>query len=242
MVYSYFNRTVPDVSGLTSKQAKEAIEDAGLLFEEGDSEFSDSVGRDKVITQSIAPGDKVKRKTVITLTLSRGRAVTVPDLTGKTIKKARAETSDLGLSLNEENEEYSDDVPKGRIIRQSVEAGSECESGTVISVVKSKGPEKLEIPDVASKAQDKAQNLLKKAGFKYKAVTQYNNIVAKGIVVSQDPAAGKLAEKKTTITIYVSAGAKPVTYSRNSGTSGKSSKKKASKKKTTARHAKGRKL
>ena len=52
--------------------------------------------------------------------------------------------------------EYSDTVEKGRIIRQSPEAGEVIQKGDTVSLVVSRGPQMMEMPDIIGQTQDSA--------------------------------------------------------------------------------------
>ena len=52
--------------------------------------------------------------------------------------------------------EYSDTVEKGCIIRQSPEAGEVIQKGDTVSLVVSRGPQMMEMPDVIGQTQDSA--------------------------------------------------------------------------------------
>ena len=140
-------------------------------------------------------------------------------------------------------------MAKGCIIRQDIKAGTECEEGTAVAVVKSKGVEQIKVPDVSGKTQEDAEKIIRKAGLKAEAVTQYDNYVTKGLIISQSAPAGGKVDKGSLVTIYVSAGSRPVTRSYNStkkaSSANKSTSKKStstSKKKAGTKHAIGKKL
>ena len=52
--------------------------------------------------------------------------------------------------------EYSDTVEKGRIIRQAPEAGEVIQKGDTVSLVVSRGPQMMEMPDIIGQTQDSA--------------------------------------------------------------------------------------
>lgn len=71
--------SVPDVTGKTAKDARNALNKAGLGVDTTTS-YNDKVAKDSVISQSVAKGTKVTKGTIVTLELSLGPkpATTVP--------------------------------------------------------------------------------------------------------------------------------------------------------------------
>lgn len=67
---------VPNLSGMTKKQAKKALEKAGLTLGGVTNNYSDSVAAGGVISQSQAKGTEVESGTAIDITLSMGPEIT----------------------------------------------------------------------------------------------------------------------------------------------------------------------
>ena len=203
-VYSYFNHPVPYVIGSDADKARNEIENAGLTYNEGEPQFSDEVEKGKVISQT-HENKKLKKGSIVEVIISRGKAVEVPDLEGKTTEEAAQKASELGLSIKLGRKAYSGSVPKGSVIKQDKEEGSDCESGDVITVIVSKGRKQVTVPAVSGKSQKEAEKVLKIAGFKVSANTIASSVTA-GYVISQSPAAGVKADEGTTVAIQVSTG------------------------------------
>ncbi|SDB16127.1 Stk1 family PASTA domain-containing Ser/Thr kinase [Eubacterium oxidoreducens] len=133
--------SVPDVTGYEESSAINTLEDKGLKYTR-EYEYSDSVESGKVISTDPAAGSSVKEGDTITITISQGvETVQVPDVTGKTKKKAKAALESAGLKLGNVTSEYSDSVAKGKVISQGVASGKYVDSGTSVSIVVSLGPE-----------------------------------------------------------------------------------------------------
>lgn len=99
---------------------------------------------------------------------------------------------------------YSSTVPEGRIISQSITAGTEVPMGTKITFVVSQGPEIINIPRVVGYSKELAVDELKDAGFEVKIV-EIDNYGGneEGVVESISPGEGERREKGTTVTINV---------------------------------------
>ncbi len=101
-------------------------------------EFSSEVKAGEVISYSYKTGDTIKNDDVIIVTISDGEAVKVPNLKGLTKSEVIKKLEKLGLKYSFVSR-YSDTVSEGKVINQSISAGSEISENTTISVTISKG-------------------------------------------------------------------------------------------------------
>lgn len=212
--YTFMNNNnegnpVPNVVGKTQEEATRTLEAAG--FEVGaQSKYDESVEEGHVISQDPAADSKRPEGTRITLVISQGvEEVTVPDLTNMTADQARQELSRLGLNAASGEADYSKDIAKDRVFKQSPAKGENVAKGSTVTYYLSLGTEEITVPDVRYYAQNQAISTLENAGFLVSVQTQYHDEVSKGSVISQSPSAGGKAEKGTTITITVSNGPEP---------------------------------
>lgn len=100
-----------------------------------------------IISQNPAPGEEVvPEKTVVTLTVSKGKQIgTVADLTGFNQSAMREYEKTSGFKINIVDEVYSDDIPAGSVVSQDPKPNTKLEIGESVNVVISKGPkQKLE--------------------------------------------------------------------------------------------------
>ncbi len=68
----YIEAVVPDLKGMTKKEAKKALEEAGLELGEVYEEYSDTVEKGKVIRQSTSPNTTVNSGNTVDITISLG--------------------------------------------------------------------------------------------------------------------------------------------------------------------------
>ena len=130
---------VPNVTGKAHANAKSELEKLGFTVEL-QYEKNDNVAEGNVIRQSPAAGTQLTAGSKVTLTVSSGRPTTaVANVVGKTKADAKSALEAQGFKVTF-TEEYSATVAAGKVIRQTPEAGSGQFSGTVITVVISKGP------------------------------------------------------------------------------------------------------
>lgn len=100
-----------------------------------------------VISCSPAERASISKTDTIHLKVSRGTnktgesIATVPNVVNYEQGKAQEKISAAGFSVGTVKEIYSDDVEKGKVIRQLIKGGSSAPAGTSIGIVVSKGPE-----------------------------------------------------------------------------------------------------
>lgn len=97
--------------------------------------------KDTCLSQSVAAGNKVDRGTQITITLSKGPGVTVPNLVSLSKDQIIAKCNSLSLNVTFKTGSYSS-TPEGHAVSQSIAAGNKVNNGTTIVVTLSKGPAK----------------------------------------------------------------------------------------------------
>ena len=130
--------TMKDYRNKTYETARGELKKLGFTVEKKE-ENSDSVEAGKVISQSIAPNQKVEGKdTVVTLVVSKGESsIKMANLKGYTREGAieYASTNNLNLTITEEENDATVDT----VISQSIREGSDIKKGTPLTVVLSKG-------------------------------------------------------------------------------------------------------
>lgn len=134
---------VPDVVGKTLEEAKAALTAAGFEVEE-DEEYDEEVKENYIISQTPGGDTKAAKGSTVKIVVSKGEEVkvaTVPNLKKKTVTSAEAALSEVNLKLGNVSQEYSDSIEEGKVISQSIEAGTEVKEGTAVDITISKGKE-----------------------------------------------------------------------------------------------------
>ena len=130
--------TMKDYRDKTYEIARDELKKLGFTVEKKE-EYSDNVEAGKVISQSIAPNQKVEGKdTVVTLVISKGEpSIKMTNLKGFTREGAieYASTNNLNLTIKEEESDATVDT----VINQSIREGSDIKKGTSLTIVLSKG-------------------------------------------------------------------------------------------------------
>ena len=203
------NVTVPKVTGLSQAAATASLDSAGLAVGRASSEPTLAVAPGTVIGQSPKPGMSVREGTNVDLVVASIPVVTVPNVVGKASSEAEADLAVAGLQVGEVTAVFSEDAKAGTVMTQSPEADAEVPVASVVALEISAGPTQGAVPDVTGLTSVDANDVLESAGFAVKETKKESADVAAGVVMSQSPAAGVVAEKGTTVTLTVSTGPPP---------------------------------
>lgn len=204
---------VPSVVGKTVDEATAAIEEAGFELGKVEESFDDNVEAGQVISQDPKGDSKQAKGTKINLSVSKGtKAITVPDLSGKTADEAKKELTANGLKSASGEAEYSDTVEEGHVISQNPAAGTEVAKDSTVTYILSKGSAGIDVPNVVGQREGAAVTTLNNAGFYVNTDYMESDTVEAGLVISQDPSSGKRKEGDA-VNIVVSTGKKTQTYS-----------------------------
>ena len=154
---------VPNIVGKLTDDVKNQVEQLGLKLEVKSTEKSDEL-ENTILEIDPKAGTKVKKGSVINAIVSAGEEqIEMPDL--RTYERTNIEKTLKAKNLNnyEITEEYSDEVEKGYLIKQSPDAGTKVSKNTEIKIIVSKGPETkfVDIVDVTGKTLSEAKELLK---------------------------------------------------------------------------------
>lgn len=195
---------VPLVEGLTEEEAKKKLNDRGLGYK-ASNQSSTTVEAGLVIQQQTRAGTMVEKNSTITLIISVGpESVTVPNVVGYQQKEATVAIENRGLTVGSVQEEYSDTQEAGRVIRLDPASGSAVTPGTKITMVISKGKEKVTVPKLVGLGKDRALELLKQQGLEGEVVEVKDAAADYGQVISQAYDPEEYVDKGTVVTITVS--------------------------------------
>lgn len=197
---------VPSLAGLTVKEATSSLKDLGLSLDVANEEFSEDIPDGKIISSDPAGGGRVSPNGTVDVTISKGKErYSVPNLQGLKQDVAEQQLKENKLVLGEVKEEYSNEFPKGFIMRSEPIAGERVKRDSQVNIVISLGVEQVAFSDYKGKSGEQALNELTDAGFEVKTKYVYSEDLPIGAVISQTPGAGQ-ADKGSTITLLVSKG------------------------------------
>ncbi|KUL22876.1 Stk1 family PASTA domain-containing Ser/Thr kinase [Streptomyces regalis] len=194
---------VPSLIGETENSAKELLGNVDLKLGTVTPKECANQPKGQICEQDPAAKTKVDKNSKVNIVVSTGAPkVSVPDVTGLTFDKAKAQLEDKGFTVEQKTEE-SDRTP-GIVIRQNPDGDTEREKGSTITLTVAKEKAQSTVPDVAdkscedAKAQMSANELV---GTCVEVETQDPNKVGK--VIDTDPAIGSQVEKNSPVQIRI---------------------------------------
>jgi eukaryotic-like serine/threonine-protein kinase len=193
---------VPSVERLTKERAIRELAKVDLKVTQ-DEEPSDTIKRGYAIRTVPRGGTSVERGTRVRLFVSSGpEKVTVPDVVGLSRSSAESELSGKGLEVVVQEE--SSDKPKDEVISQSPPGDSSLRKGERVTIVVSKGKEKVTVPGVVGMSAGEASSALRAAGL---GVVKHTRTVSDqtqdGNVIDQSPGEGVEVDKGRKVVIVV---------------------------------------
>jgi beta-lactam-binding protein with PASTA domain len=124
---------VPSVVGLSEVEADARIRDAGLRPHFRRQESSQPAGQ--VIDQSPPAGGSVRRRSTVTVIVSRGVGkATVPNVVGESEAEAKADLSAAGLGARVVAQTTSDANADGQVLDQAPQAGARLPRGEAVTI------------------------------------------------------------------------------------------------------------
>ncbi|MFI9718706.1 Stk1 family PASTA domain-containing Ser/Thr kinase [Streptomyces sp. NPDC052396] len=195
---------VPNVTGMRLAEARQRIEHAGLTVGEIRQQFSGETPQGSVLSTDPRPGTERRPDSPVSLVVSKGEALDVPDITGLSVDDATSALRELGLQVKIADTQVYSPRNKGDIADQSPAKGTKAAKGDTITVTVSKGKEMLTVPDVTGKSEADARRMLTEAGFEVKVDKPF--FFPKDSVDAQSVRGGDKAARGDTITIKMKSG------------------------------------
>ncbi|MFJ3642129.1 Stk1 family PASTA domain-containing Ser/Thr kinase [Streptomyces sp. NPDC090108] len=193
---------VPGLRGVALDKARARLKAAGLEQGMITREFSDDVPRGAVIVSTPPAGTDRHAGSAISLVVSKGSPVDVPDVTDEDLATAREDLTDAGLKVKVAAERVTSEYDKGQVARQTPDEGSRAAEGDTVTLTLSKGPETIEVPDVTGSNVDDAKQRLERAGFQVEEDRGLLGLFG-DTVKKQSVRGGDRAPKGSTITLTI---------------------------------------
>ncbi|HYE79281.1 MAG TPA: PASTA domain-containing protein, partial [bacterium] len=125
------------------------------------------------------------------------RPTTVPDVTGLTVSAAKKKAEPTGFAVIVNQEEYSAEVPTGKIVRQSPSAGTTVKALRDIFVSVSRGARTIKLPSVVGLEEKAATKSLEDLNLKVGTVNySYTREAPAGRVIDQNPSPNTMMAKE----------------------------------------------
>lgn len=212
---------VPDLSKYSILKITNWIIENKLKLEFND-QYDDTIKEGKVIDVNYKKGDIIEQKTLISVTISKGKLV----MENFSSLSEFREWADKYSVNYEEKYEFSNSVKEGEIIQFSHKVGDTIKNDDVILVTISQG-EKTKVPDLIGLKKSTIIKKLEAAGLKYNFVYDSSQ-KEKDICIKQSLTADSEVSKNVTITITLSNGKRESSSNNQNNSSSSSSNSSAS--------------
>ena len=223
-IYSGMKKTaggviMPDFTGSLLEEAAELAEQKGItISSELEYSISDDVEEGRIISQIPEPKSFAMLTEPVRFVVSIGSSggnIAVPYVKGMGVEDAISKLLEANL-MYLMNEEYSDTVPLGQVIRQTPEVGTKLNQDDVVTIHVSTGKppasetpiplEDVVVPNLYGETQISADGLCNQWNLKLVSVTKKNSEHPAGTVISQSPEAGQQVRAGTNVSIVISTG------------------------------------
>jgi serine/threonine-protein kinase len=212
--------SVCNLTGAEFSQYESTLKVSGINYSSSEA-YSDTVAKGKIISaQPLAVGAHVsKRHGSLSIVVSKGvQQATIPEelLTpssdvGKKPLEALKAAGFTSILHDEDTDEFSIDIPEGSAISVSPEVGSTVNHNTKVTVVLSKGPKPVSMPDVIGATKASAKQQLDEARLKVTFNEEWSDSVDSGKIISATQQAGAQLHWGDAVTVAVSKGPQTVT-------------------------------
>jgi serine/threonine-protein kinase len=135
--------------------------------------------------------------------------VTVPECEDVALTTLRTQANQLDLVIETE-QEPSDDIEEGRVIRCEPASGQEVPEGSTLTAVVSAGSEEVAVPRLRGQTLDQARQTLADAGLSVGAVDREPDpSIPEGSVIRSDPSEGVDVAPDSQVDLVISTGPTP---------------------------------
>ncbi|MFJ9027214.1 Stk1 family PASTA domain-containing Ser/Thr kinase [Streptomyces sp. NPDC102274] len=138
--------------------------------------------------------------------INSGQFTHVPSLLGQSEQEARKRLSDAGLEVKV-TKDFSDSFDRGTVTGSDPAPRARIRGNGSVTVVISRGPRIVKVPDLESMPLGEARRQLKKVGLAAGVVTrEFNDSIQQGTVISSTPASGSEVRPDSGVALVVSKG------------------------------------
>ncbi|MET9556456.1 Stk1 family PASTA domain-containing Ser/Thr kinase [Streptomyces sp. NPDC006645] len=138
--------------------------------------------------------------------INSGQFTRVPSLLGQTEQTAKKRLADAGLDAKVEGD-FSETFERGTVMRTDPEPRSRIRGNGSVTLVISRGPEIVRVPDLTGKSLADAKDALRKVGLAPGVITRsFDEETAQGEIIRSQPKAGTELRPDAGVALVVSKG------------------------------------
>jgi beta-lactam-binding protein with PASTA domain len=187
-------RTVPDLTGLSSEEARVRIAESDLLSGDVDFVHHPRVDSGRIIAQAPLPDQLAQPEGRVSVTVSLGpERSLVPEVVGLRREWAVNVLEATGFVVQADSTESRE--PRGVVVEVEPEAGSDLPIPGDVRITVSTGPAMVSMPAVVGLTQEEAADTLRALGLALEEVEEVFRFGRdQGVVVQQTPPADSVVE------------------------------------------------
>ena len=168
---------VPAIAGQSLDQVQTALDAVNLILGTTSEEFNDFVEAGSVLrlvdesNQPLAAGSQVLAGSTLNAVVSAGA---LPDVAGLPVDEAREILQRAGVTgVVGGDGAFSDTVPEGYVVEVTLPAGATPRPGDTLTLIVSRGPELVMIPDLVGETIADAKDILEGLGFEVEVRSEF---------------------------------------------------------------------
>ena len=200
---------LPDVTALTTEEARSAVEELGLELQIAGSKHSPARLEGTVLSQEPLAGTMVKQGRPVAVIVSKGsQLVRLPYLAGSTVRQASLTLADLGLVPGEIEWSYTDSLPPEVLLTTFPPSGALVPKGSRVGLVVNQGSslDSLAMPDLVGTRLADAAEILGELGLEFGVVIRQSvTDLLPGTVLEQSEPAGEWVRLGDVVDFVVAA-------------------------------------
>lgn len=192
---------VPDVTGLDYDSAVDILKDLGFMVSrsyESNPDYAEGI----VISQSVAPGSRVQKGSVVRLSVCQGveDGLNMPNVVGMYEEEAKDLLNELNIYVSISNVYEGGELDT--VVSQSIKAGQTITPGTSVTLGVVRDANVTIVPDLTGMSRATAEKTLEELGLDY--IVEFEPYDGTpGFVIRQDIDPGTEVDKGTEIFVIV---------------------------------------
>jgi serine/threonine-protein kinase len=197
---------VPAISGQTLAEVQSSLEAVNLILGTTSQEFNDFVEQGSVLRlldefdAPLAAGSQVLAGSTLNAVVSAGP---LPNVAGLPVDEAREILQRSGLTgVFGGDGAFSNTVPEGYVVEVSLPTGMTPRPGDTLTMIVSRGPELVMLPNLIDESIADARDTLEELGFEVEVRTEIpESDWDRAWVTSMSPSAGQQIPRGSVVTI-----------------------------------------
>lgn len=164
-------------------------------------EFSDSISKNYVISQSVKEGSKVTSENTIAISVSKGKEIKAPNFLTMTANEITNWVIENKCKISFQ-ETYDETIALGKIISVNYKEGDTIEEGSTIVVTTSKG--QLKVPAVSTISE--LRSWASSNNIRLEESYNFHDSLSNGSIISMTPTTGDTIKNGGSISVNISQG------------------------------------